>query len=89
MAKSLLSTTRRLQLNPPCEAIFFYFFLVSSYFLWLCLFILVDFFVSGYGVLYDLVVFEYFTEISALILVFAFAQIFLFFIFLGFMVSEL
>jgi len=29
--------------------------------------------------LYDLVVFEYFTEISTLILVFAFAQIFLFF----------
>jgi len=38
-----------------------------------------DFFVRGYGVLYDLVVFEYFTEISALILVFAFAQIFFFF----------
>jgi hypothetical protein len=89
MAKSLLSTRRRLRLNPPCGAIFFIFFLVSSYFVWLSLFILVDFFVREYGVLYDLVVFEYFTEISTLILVFAFAHIFLFFIFLGFMISEL
>jgi len=80
MAKSLLSTRRRLQLNPPCKTFFFFFFfLVSSYFLWLSFYFWLIFFVRGYGVLYDLVAFEYFTEISRLILVFAFAQIFLFF----------
>jgi len=71
MAKSLLST-RRLQLNPSCKTIFFFWFLLI--FFGCVLLFLVDFFVRGYGVLYDLVVFEYFT----LILVFAFAQIFYF-----------